>query len=56
MHKKNGPLKHKISGLCLDATGIKNGDLAKVQNCDPTVNGQKWQFGNYSTTFNGTLD
>ncbi|CAF0715034.1 unnamed protein product [Brachionus calyciflorus] len=46
--RQSGAVVHKSSGLCLDVTDVKNGELAKLENCNKNRPGQIWQFKNYS--------
>ena len=50
-HVRGGPIMHKQNGLCLDLTGLRNGDLMRLQKCDSNLPDQRWSFGNYSSTF-----
>jgi polypeptide N-acetylgalactosaminyltransferase len=48
-HKQSGQIVHSSSGLCLDITGVKNGEFPKLQHCDESKPGQIWEFRHYST-------
>ena len=50
-HTRNGHLKNKLTGLCMDATSLKNGNYLVVNTCNSTLRGQQWAFANYSSTF-----
>ena len=46
-HKKGGPIVHVNTGLCLDVTKIKSGDLPVLNECNPNRLGQNWEFASY---------
>jgi hypothetical protein len=36
-----------MNGLCLDVTGVMNGELMKIGKCEKHKVGQLWQFEKY---------
>lgn len=46
--KESKTIVHTKTGLCLDVTGVKNGETAKLNECAPNTPGQIWEFKNYS--------
>jgi hypothetical protein len=48
IHTKDGPIVNKKTGLCIDITGMKSYDLAKMEKCDSSKEGQKWKWLNYA--------
>ena len=49
-HTKGGLIKHKSSGLCIDISGVKSGDIVKLQKCNAGIPEQLWTFANYLST------
>ena len=45
--KEEKTLVHSKTGLCLDVTGVKNGEEPKLQKCNPNTPGQTWEFKTY---------
>ena len=48
IHTKDGPIVNKKTRLCIDITGMKTHDLAKLEKCDSSKTGQKWNWLNYT--------
>lgn len=40
-------LTHVNTGLCVDTTGVKNGERVKLNKCMPNTPGQIWEFQHY---------
>lgn len=45
--KEEKTIVHSKTGLCLDVTGVKNGEVPKLQKCDSNTPGQIWEFKTY---------
>jgi hypothetical protein len=46
-HTQGGTIMHVKTGLCIDATDVKNGQNTKMETCDESKPGQKWEFEKY---------
>jgi polypeptide N-acetylgalactosaminyltransferase len=46
--KETKAIVHTKSGLCLDVTDVKNGEFAKLDECNANKPGQMWEFRNYA--------
>ena len=38
------------SGLCIDISGVRSGDIVKLQKCNAGIPEQLWTFANYLST------
>jgi hypothetical protein len=46
-HTKSSTIVHIESGLCIDITDVKSGEIAKLKTCDTSKPGQLWEFKFY---------
>ena len=50
-HTKGGQIVHTESGLCLDVSGVNNGEFPLLNKCDSNKQGQKWEFRTYTSMY-----